>query len=52
MCAECARLDEKISTYQRFLKQPFDPLTVQRIGVAIQEMERRKATLHNEALKK
>jgi hypothetical protein len=46
MCDTCDHLQKKISLYQDFLKQPFDPVTVEAIKETILELEQRKAMMH------
>jgi hypothetical protein len=46
MCDKCDQLDKAIAQYRRVSKQGFDPLTNERIKDAIDEMERRKVSLH------
>ena len=46
MCEKCDELDKKISRYAEFLRQGLDPVTSERIKEAIDEMRRRKTSLH------
>jgi hypothetical protein len=48
MCDECVRLDKDILHFTKFVERPLDPLTIERLKNAIQEMEGRKAALHPE----
>jgi hypothetical protein len=49
MCGQCSKIQEQILHYRGFLKQPFDPLTEQRIKEAIKELEQRKEDMHKAA---
>jgi hypothetical protein len=46
MCDKCVEIDKKIAQYNRFLMQSYDPLTEQRMKVALAELEQCKAELH------
>jgi hypothetical protein len=46
MCEQCEDLQNKIDKYRHFLQHPFDPLTLERIKVAIVDLEQRKAEVH------
>jgi hypothetical protein len=46
MCETCIEIDKKIEHYRRFLEQPFDPLTIERIKGLIADLERQKKALH------
>jgi hypothetical protein len=46
MCKQCAEFDNKISRCRRFLNQPFDALTIERIEGLIVEFEKQKAALN------
>ena len=46
MCQQCEDLTSKILQFQRTLDQPLDPLTVERLSSAIDEMNAKKVALH------
>jgi hypothetical protein len=46
MCDRCNDLDLQIQKYRRFIAQPIDPLTTERLNAAVAEMEAAKAGLH------
>lgn len=47
MCEKCANLDLRIQKFRRYMAQPFDALTIERLKVAIEEMEAAKADYHS-----
>jgi hypothetical protein len=48
MCDECDQLDQRIIKFKRFIAQPIDPLTTERLTAGVTEMQARKAALHPE----
>lgn len=46
MCEMCADLDRRIEKFQRFIAEPFDVLTIERLKASVREMEAAKAELH------
>ena len=46
MCAECVKLDEKIESYKRMIARISDPLTTERVGQLIEDIQAQKAALH------
>lgn len=48
MCEKCDDLDQRMQKFRRFLAQPIDALTTERLTSAVNEMERAKAALHPE----
>jgi hypothetical protein len=48
MCDQCAELDKKIEHYRSLIAMVPDPLTVERVGELIKEMQAQKAQLHPE----
>jgi hypothetical protein len=48
MCDKCVKLDKKIEQYQSLIARVPDPLTVERVGELIKEMQAQKAQLHPE----
>jgi hypothetical protein len=46
MCDECDEIQTMIDQHREFLQQLLDPLTSERIGVAIADLEWRKHALH------
>jgi flagellar motility protein MotE (MotC chaperone) len=49
MCEKCVELDGKIEQFERIRASIGDPLTVDRLGVLVEEMKAQKAALHLEA---
>ena len=48
MCDKCTELDKKIEHYRSVIAMVSDPLTVERVGELIKEMQVQKAQLHPE----
>jgi hypothetical protein len=48
MCDKCDELDERILKFRRFIAQPVDPLTTERLTASVSEMQATKAALHPE----
>jgi hypothetical protein len=48
MCDKCNQLDKKIEHYRNLIARVPDPLTVERVGELIKEMQAQKAALHPE----
>jgi hypothetical protein len=48
MCDKCDKLDKKIEHYRNLIARVPDPLTVERVGELIKEMQAQKAELHPE----
>jgi hypothetical protein len=46
MCEKCEDFEKQIALYNRFLKQNFDALTLERLKAGLTELEKRKAELH------
>jgi hypothetical protein len=46
MCDQCIELQRKIDQFSRFIKEPLDPLTVERITAALSGLERQKIEMH------
>lgn len=46
MCEMCTDLDRRIQKFRRFMAEPFDTLTIERLRISIVEMEAAKAELH------
>jgi hypothetical protein len=47
MCEKCRELDQKIEHCNRFIRQGFDALTMERLQNLIAELEQQKKTLHD-----
>jgi hypothetical protein len=52
MCIECEELQRQIKRYRVFEKGGFDVFTVERIKELIEDLERRKDSLHKGSLHK
>jgi hypothetical protein len=52
MCDKCAELDNKIEHYRSLVAKVMDPLTAERVGKLIEDMQAQKAGLHPEQEKK
>jgi hypothetical protein len=48
MCDKCVELDKKIEHYRSLVAKVPDPLTAERVGELIKEMQAQKAQLHPE----
>jgi hypothetical protein len=48
MCEKCAELDAKIEHYQNLVDPAMDPVTRERVGRLIEEMQSEKLRLHSE----
>jgi hypothetical protein len=48
VCDKCDELDRRILKFRRFLAQPIDPLTTERLTAGITEMQASKAAFHPE----
>jgi hypothetical protein len=50
MRAKCEEIEQEIQKFRRFIEseQPLDPLTVERLKAAVEEMKTTKAALHPE----
>jgi hypothetical protein len=46
MCELCADLDRRIQKFRRFIAEPFDALTIERLKASVREMKAAKAELH------
>jgi hypothetical protein len=46
MCELCDELDRKIGQYQRFLSEPIDTLTKERISAGMEELSQQRALMH------
>jgi len=46
MCEKCTELDSRIQKFKRYIVQPFDVLTTERMKLAVEELEAIKAELH------
>jgi hypothetical protein len=46
MCKEYDTVENKIYHLRRFVEQPFDTLTIERIEKAIEVLERQKQVVH------
>jgi hypothetical protein len=47
MCHKCLKIDADIVRYHRFIITGLDALTIERIDGLIQELEQRKAAMHD-----
>jgi hypothetical protein len=48
MCDECVKLDQKIEHYKGMIARIPDPLTTERVGKLIEDLQAQKAALHPE----
>lgn len=48
MCEHCDQFDQRIQKFRRFLAQPIDPLTAERLTAAVKELEAARSALHPE----
>jgi hypothetical protein len=48
MCRKCDDLQKQIEKFQRFLSQPIDGVTTERLKAAVAEMKAKKAGFHSE----
>jgi hypothetical protein len=46
MCERCNELHRKIGPYQRFLSQPIDTLTKERINAGMEKLSQQRALMH------
>src|ERR1700759_3363047 len=46
MCELCDELDRKIGQFRRFLAEPVDPLTAERIKTGLEEILEQRASMH------
>jgi hypothetical protein len=46
MCNKCNELQRRIDQFSRFIKQPLDPLTVERMTTSRSDLEREKSEMH------
>jgi hypothetical protein len=46
MCQQCDELQVLIDSFRRALTQRFDPLTTERLGEGLAQLETRQAALH------
>jgi hypothetical protein len=46
MCDKCDELQRKIVQHGRFLAEPFDPLTKERIKAGLEDLKKQKAAMH------
>ena len=49
MCEKCQELDQKITHYRRFTKEPFDALTLERIKDLVSALEQQRGAMHEGA---
>jgi|APCry1669192522_1035417.scaffolds.fasta_scaffold44284_2 hypothetical protein len=49
MCSKCLDIDLRVLKFRRFMAEPIDALTKERLTAAVVEMEATKADLHPES---
>ena len=50
MCDQCIEFQRRIDQFSRFIKQPLDPLTIERMTAAHFDLERQKSEMHRDKL--
>jgi hypothetical protein len=49
MCEICDELDRKIGQYRRFVAEPIDTLTKDRLRAGMEELKMQRASMHVES---